>query len=461
MTSERARKMTSFTTDFRPATALVLCLTLNAQLVTGSDSRRTAPAGQDSLESKPIELRPLYAKSITGGARDRVLHCMNIGVAAFEMKRYDLARDAFDEAIAAIETVYAGHAGAAEARTLWAEEGRKVFKGEPYERAMVYLYRGLMYLHDGDFENARATFKAGLLQDGFAEEEQYRIDFASLIFLQGWASQCLGDAETANMAYQEVKRLRPTFVPPDPTHNALVIVETGTAPRKVGDGVGHYELKFRRGKGIKEESAVIAVGETVTPALAIEDVFWQASTRGGRQFDKILEGKAVFRQRNELAGTTNLKLSEDQVMQSMNYQSQATNYQIQANYTTAAGGDATSLQLQANTATMQADLAAGAGVVLGLMSVVQLARAAKTKPQADTRCWQVLPDKLHIATFAADPEAKTFSVTYADGEGKPLDDLSGTADLVNAGDKFRFGWIKSTSALKTLEALSSPSASRK
>ena len=48
---------------------------------------------------------------------------------------------------------------------------------------MAYYYRGVLYLRDGDYENARASFKGGMLQDGFAEEEQNRSDFALLSFL--------------------------------------------------------------------------------------------------------------------------------------------------------------------------------------------------------------------------------------------------------------------------------------
>ncbi|MEC8183119.1 MAG: hypothetical protein VX123_13805 [Pseudomonadota bacterium] len=44
------------------------------------------------------------------------------------------------------------------ARSNFAREDVKDFKGEPFERAMVFYYLGLSYLALGDFENARASF---------------------------------------------------------------------------------------------------------------------------------------------------------------------------------------------------------------------------------------------------------------------------------------------------------------
>ncbi|MFP3441488.1 hypothetical protein R0K18_27540, partial [Pantoea sp. SIMBA_133] len=82
------------------------------------------------------------------------------------------AKNTLTQARLEIENVYADSDAARKARSIWYEEAEKDFKGEPYERAMVYLYLGLIYLEEGDYGNARASFLAGLLQDAFAEEEQ-------------------------------------------------------------------------------------------------------------------------------------------------------------------------------------------------------------------------------------------------------------------------------------------------
>ena len=50
---------------------------------------------------------------------------------------------------------------------------------------MVFNNLGLSYLALGDFENARASFKAGEYQDSLSRAEKYQADFALLNFLAG------------------------------------------------------------------------------------------------------------------------------------------------------------------------------------------------------------------------------------------------------------------------------------
>ena len=160
------------------------------------------------LEGKPEPLKPHYATLMRQGQRNAVLNEMRIGLGAAELGARAAAAESFDHALGAIEAVYADTETAAKARSLWSAEAYKDFKGEPYERAMAYYYRGLLYLRDGDYENARASFKGGMLQDAFAEEEQNRSDFALLAFLEGWASRCAGNKDLAVQGFEEVGRLK-------------------------------------------------------------------------------------------------------------------------------------------------------------------------------------------------------------------------------------------------------------
>jgi len=93
------------------------------------------------------------------------------------------AADTLDRALAIVESTHGAGPEAAKARSLWYEEGCKIFKGEPYERCMMYYYRGLLYLWKKDYGNAHACFANGILQDAFAEEEQDQCDFGLLYFL--------------------------------------------------------------------------------------------------------------------------------------------------------------------------------------------------------------------------------------------------------------------------------------
>lgn len=147
----------------------------------------TANQGQLAgyLEGKPKELHPAFRKVVLEGERNQVLNRLRAGLTAMEFGYNSLASKTFDEALLTIETIYGGDEKAKQARALFTAEDRKVFRGEPYERAMAFYYRGVLYLMEGDYENARASFRSGSLQDTLAEKEEYQQDFALLEFLEG------------------------------------------------------------------------------------------------------------------------------------------------------------------------------------------------------------------------------------------------------------------------------------
>ncbi|WP_211277015.1 hypothetical protein [Tamilnaduibacter salinus] len=279
------------------ATAVsALLLTGCATGPTQYETRQLSADQKDVVASKPTTLQPLYRDLFEEGRRNEVLNLMEIGSAAFHQGYYDIAKVTLDRAILNIESVYADNEAARRARSLWYEEGEKDFKGEPYERSMAYYYRGLLFLREADYGNARASFISGLLQDAFAEEEQDTTDFAGLIYLAGWAARLDGNADLARKHFDEYRQFRPDGPVPDEDDNVLVIAETGTSPRKLADGVGHYQLVYRRGKGFSEERARIEAGEVSQSLFPVEDVYYQASTRGGRTVDaRLLKDKSSSR----------------------------------------------------------------------------------------------------------------------------------------------------------------------
>jgi tetratricopeptide (TPR) repeat protein len=370
------------------------------------------------LKDKPSQLHYYYTRILREGRRNLVLNHMRAGLAAMEFGAYDLAEESFDIALLNIESVYTDDENAAKARSLWYAEGRKDFKGEPYERAMAYYYRGLLYLRKGDFENARASFKGGLLQDAIAEEETYQADFALLIFLEGWASQMLGDWDMAEEAYREVKKYRPDFTIPERNHNVLLIAETGNAPRKLGVGPGQSALQFSPGGG-REANVRFELGGSAFPGFAMEDIYWQASTRGGRQVDRILAGKVRFQETNQVMGRTLTDLSLSTLAMSSRY-----------------GDDAGAVAIVAG--------------IIGLVGLGQQAVASKTQTQADTRAWGNLPGRVHVATLNSRGMGRNFKVSFIKPNGRKIKNLDteGTINFVN--DRFGFAWVRSRSAMGEL-----------
>src|SRR5690606_38369046 len=77
----------------------------------------------------------------------------------------------------------------------------KIFKGDPYERSMTYFYRGVLYMQDREWDNARACFRSAIIMDAFAEDEQYRGDWALFDYLIGVCEVQLRRATQAREAF--------------------------------------------------------------------------------------------------------------------------------------------------------------------------------------------------------------------------------------------------------------------
>jgi tetratricopeptide (TPR) repeat protein len=326
------------------------------------------------------------AKMASAAPKDAVLFTLQAGLAALGEGKTAEAGGLFDAALVQIEGMFANSESAAKARSLWYEEGAKDYKGEPYERSMAFHYRGLLYLAEGDYENARASFRGGVLQDAFAEEEQYRSDFASLMLLEGWANQLNGDSEMAADAYGEVARLRPGWIAPAKGANWLVVAELGGSPRKLGDGIGNAEIVYRRAKRTPERSITVQLDGVAHKMALVEDIFVQAATRGGRPVDRLIEGKVSFAKTTDTIGNVFGTLaSEGAVLRS-------------------AGSGSRSNALGA---------LAAVGAIASIIS-------ANVKPRADVRYWNNLPDTVHVMALAGAAAPREVKVQLFDENGNPV-----------------------------------------
>lgn len=346
-----------------------------------------------SATALPAPLSKAVQRIASDEPNNRVLNQLQAATLALDMGYREQAGELFDAALNGITTVYANSEQAARARSLWYDEGAKDFKGEPYERAMAFYYRGLLDMYAGDYENARASFKSGLLQDAFAEEEQHRADFALLMFLEAWSSHVLGAQGLADERFEELLSFRPGFKLPDASHRLLVMVETGKAPRKLQDGIGGNILVYRPGKRFREEAVRVRVDGRTLDLNPIESIFWQASSRGGRPIDSILEGQVQFKQ-------TTQNVSAD-------------------------------VSGVAAHATMLAPaLGAAGGVFAGVAAVAGVATLAtsQVKARADHRFWNNLPDKVHVLTLPM-PAARQVQIEFLDASGVVIAELTQTASI--------------------------------
>lgn len=342
----------------------------------------------------------------TEGELNAVLNFNRLGQAALHEGELDLAGRAFDQAIQRIESVYADNPDAKRARSNFTSEGTKDFKGEPYERSMTYFYRGLVDLALGDFDNARAMFLAGEFQDTLSEQEEYRGDFALLMWMAGWASHCGGQPGLAEDYFREANRairrrtddlglpamgnrLERMLGEPSADDRTLVVAEWGRSPIKRAEGEHDEMLTFAKG-GVSDGSIEVVPAASSSTNVEIvsamaESMNFQATTRGGRPIDGILEGQARFKQGAEAVGEAS----------------------------TAVGSNLVAQGLMSGDSDMSA--AGGALAIVGLFSS---AIAASSKPAADTRRWAGLPGAVFAVASDADPDVP-LDVMFQPSRGAP------------------------------------------
>jgi len=198
----------------------------------------------------------------------------------------------------------------------------------------------------------------------------------------------------------------------------LLIIETGKSPRKLADGVGHYQLKFRRGRHFKEKRARYTIDRNITgDAYPVEDIYWQAVSRGGRYVDYILQGKAHFKKQSEMVGSV---LS-----------------------------DAASVSMLAATAfSNSASELQGVGAGLGLISVGSQMISQRAKAEADTRYWNNLPDAVHAASFKLPPGDHEITVDFINKDGNPIPKLEQTISVTVPGSGNKLVWCCSREQIK-------------
>lgn len=379
----------------------------------------TAADSADAFASdKPEALRPLYRSLFNDGTRNATLNDMRLGVAAMEIGDYARAEQSFDAALEQIETIYANNERAKQARSKFSKEAVKDFKGEPYERAMAYYYRGLLFLRAGDYENARASFLQGEYQTTVGEKEEYASSFPMLDYLAGWSSQCAGDTSRAQELYAVAQKSMPSLRAPSAGDNVLVVGELGSAPIKSAAGKHHELLQFEKANGDSETGVqfqlVADAANTALAAFEAGSVSYEATNRGGRAIQSILDGKAQFKSVTGAIGDAGAVI----------------------------GTGVAEVGLLQNDSDM-----ATVGLAVGLAGALFRAMADAAKPDADTRAWDNLPDSVHFSTVQRPAGAWQVSATYTGIEkhatASALDAASGKCSLV---------WMRSKSALAVGEA---------
>lgn len=147
-------------------------------------------------------------------------------------------------------------------RTLGAvmvSESLKVWRGEPFDRAMANFYLGLTYYMQADYANARGAFENALFKlrdydaapqdaDGKAAADAYRDVDSNFVLGQYLLARCyqrLGNDDQATAMFAQVGKYRPGMATlSDPGRNkrsnVLVVIDYGDGPRKATNGEGSF-----------------------------------------------------------------------------------------------------------------------------------------------------------------------------------------------------------------------------
>jgi hypothetical protein len=317
-----------------------------------------------------------------GPPRDKVLWQYRTASAALRQGNFDQARQLLDDALLSIQNVYGKDEEARKSRGYFNRESRKTFLGEPYERSMAYIYRGMLYWRDGQYDNARACFRSAQFEDSDTVEKKYSGDWVLPDYLEGLANLKLGGdgSEPFKRAQANAKGI--TLPPYNKDANTLFFIEFGKGPVKYATGDYKEQLRFRvtSSPGSAAELKVDAMTFPVAPA---DNVGFQATTRGGRVMDHVLGSKAQFKSVTGKAGDAALI----------------------AGGILAVGG--------------QGNHSAADEVGLGLMLAGLASKivSSATTPEADTRMWDNLPNSLSIAMLKLPPGKHTAIVQFKNDSG--------------------------------------------
>jgi hypothetical protein len=266
---------------------------------------------------------------------------------------------------------------------------------------------------EGEPDNARACFRSAQVMDSDTENKQYSSDYVLLDYLDGLASTKL--AGDGSDAFKRAQAAAKSFSLPayDVKSNVLVFVDYGLGPLKYASGQYGEELHFRDRLSAARSATIKVEGQTI-PLVPQDDLYFQATTRGGRVMDHILANKAVFKSATGTAGDA--AIISGAVLGSQR------------------GRHSSADEI---------------GLGLALAGLVSKIVSSATVPAADVRTWDNLPQYLSFASFSLPPGQHIAKVEFNDAQGRVLANLTKTVTInipTNSRDSVIYVSDKSTTS---------------
>jgi hypothetical protein len=345
-----------------------------------------------------------------GPPRDRVLREYRLAAAAMRQGQSDLAKRNLDDALLTLGGIYGKDENAKKARSYFHAEAKKTFIGEPYERSMAFVYRGILYWMDGEPDNARACFRSAEFEDSDTENREYAGDWVLPEYLDGLATTKLhGDGSDAFKRAQAIAK-GINLPPYRPEANALFFVEFGPGPTKFATGHYHEELRFNTAPS-PVASADLKLDAFQIPIAPTDDVGFQATTRGGRVMDHVLGNKAVFKSTTDTIGNVAL---------------------IGGLTTAAVSRDRTAQEV---------------GLGIALAGLISKGISAATVPAADVRSWDNLPRYLSFASLPLPVGMHVATIQFHDPAGQVIPSLTKTITInITTTDRDKVVFVSDSSS---------------
>lgn len=333
-------------------------------------------------EQIPAGLQPYYLSMYSEGRENMTLYAMRGGLEALRTGQLDRAEKLLNLATQDVDALLAGAEEAKRAQRKFTKEQDKWFKGESYERSALFLYRGLIYLIRYDYGNASACFKRAQLYDITGDDAPgFAGDWYSAEWALALASLKHGFPEDATAALKraaEFSSRQGDVPPPTADCNLLIVVETGNGPVKYRAGKYGELMRYREAPSPVTKVEVLQDRNVLTTSAAAENLYFQATTRGKREVDSILAGKAQFKE-----GT---------------------------------GAAAAGLGLGALIASQNDRNGIATGVLAGL-ALITAGVSVATTPQADIRTWDNLPHSVYFVGLSLPPGESALTVMGHDATG--------------------------------------------
>lgn len=393
-------------------------------------------------------IKGTYEEAAKQADRNYALWNNQLGSIYLAQGYYDKALDAFLKAHYLMNSIPAFKELESRAVSLTSSEDNKAYKGDPYERSINSLYVGLLLYNKGDLENAMAAFKNGILADSESRGEEYKSDIAILYLLASRITKKLGDVSLSNDYLNAVKELCNNHNYPklgfndeliqqilSLKNNVLLVVEFGEGPYK--SRMGQYgELAVVNGDRYDINILDMKIDDKVNAAnqaYSNTDVYFQASTRGGRKMDGILRGKSQFK--TDAANTSVVALDlSNQFINQGNQVRAANPYADTSGY-------------------------AAAAAISALFAGCSAIASAITNPKADIRCWSLLPEHIIVFPLFLSPGRHKINIEFTDRNySSAKSNYEFEADIQKDKDNIIFKRALSYQVVKSSEISSSKQA---